>query len=120
MPTPSQDQALAIPTKQFFVSMLTRDINLADAILDLVDNCLDGALRMADGDDVDYSKHFVEIELAAEHFLIGDNCGGIPREVAKNYAFKNGPGPRRRPGCGRGNDRDVRRWDEASHFQDGS
>ena len=39
----SGDRAEASPTKQFFVSMLTRDINLADAILDLVDNCLDGA-----------------------------------------------------------------------------
>ena len=39
----SADTAAAIPTKQFFVSMLTRDISLADAILDLIDNCLDGA-----------------------------------------------------------------------------
>ena len=44
-PTEGQmpEQASAIPTKQFFVSMLTRDIRLEDAILDLVDNCLDGA-----------------------------------------------------------------------------
>ncbi|GAB5519469.1 MAG: ATP-binding protein [Rhodothermales bacterium] len=90
MTTQAQDFAAAVPTKQFFVSMLTRDINLADAILDLVDNCLDGALRMADGNDVDYSKHLVEIELDADHFLIADNCGGIPRHVAKNYAFKMG------------------------------
>ena len=49
MTKPSKDQAQASPTKQFFVSMLTRDISLADAILDLVDNCLDGALlRLAD------------------------------------------------------------------------
>ena len=70
--------------------MLTRDINLADAILDLLDNCLDGALRLADGGNVDYAQHFVKIELAADHFSIEDNCGGIPREVAKNYAFKMG------------------------------
>jgi len=87
------DHALASPTKQFFVSMLTRDISLADAILDLVDNCLDGALRIADGDEVDYSKHFVKITLTDEFFSIEDNCGGIPREVAKNYAFKMGRDP---------------------------
>jgi len=93
MTKPSRDQAQASPTKQFFVSMLTRDISLADAILDLVDNCLDGALRLADGSDVDYAKHFVRIELANNHFSIEDNCGGIPREVAKNYAFKMGREP---------------------------
>lgn len=90
MTKPSADLAQASPTKQFFVSMLTRDINLADAILDLLDNCLDGALRLANGNDVDYAQHFVKIELAADHFSIEDNCGGIPREVAKNYAFKMG------------------------------
>lgn len=70
--------------------MLTRDITLADAILDLVDNCLDGALRLADGGDVDYGRHFVKITLSADRFLIEDNCGGIPRAIAKNYAFKMG------------------------------
>ena len=87
------DTAIAIPTKQFFVSMLTRDISLADAILDLIDNCLDGALRSANGDEVDYSKFFVKITLAEESFSIEDNCGGIPREIAKNYAFKMGREP---------------------------
>lgn len=90
MTKPSTDIAQASPTKQFFVSMLTRDISLADAILDLLDNCLDGALRLANGGDVDYAKHFVKIEIAGDHFSIADNCGGIPREVAKNYAFKMG------------------------------
>ena len=37
--------AVASPTKQFFVNMLTRDIELQDAILDLLDNCVDGILR---------------------------------------------------------------------------
>ena len=54
----SSDTAKAVPTKQFFVSMLTRDISLDDAILDLIDNCLDGALRLANGDEVEYGKHF--------------------------------------------------------------
>ena len=33
------------PAKEFFVKMLTRDIELPDAILDLLDNCIDGILR---------------------------------------------------------------------------
>jgi len=93
MTKPSEDHAQASPTKQFFVSMLTRDISLADAILDLLDNCLDGALRIAHGAEVNYANHWVRIEIAEDHFLIADNCGGIPREVAKNYAFKMGREP---------------------------
>lgn len=87
------DKAIAIPTKEFFVSMLTRDISLVDAILDLVDNCLDGALRSAGGNEVTYSMHAVKIDLNAERFIIQDDCGGIPREIAKNYAFKMGREP---------------------------
>lgn len=90
---PSPDTATAVPTKQFFVSMLTRDIKLEDAILDLIDNCLDGALRLGNGGRPDYSKYLVTITLAKDHFSIQDNCGGIPREVAKNYAFKMGREP---------------------------
>lgn len=35
----------AHPAKRFFVEMLTRDIELKDSILDLLDNCVDGAMR---------------------------------------------------------------------------
>jgi len=95
MTTSRRDVADASPTKKFFVSMLTRDISLADAILDLIDNSLDGALRLAGGKsaEVDYSRHFVDVQLDGERFSIADNCGGIPREVAKNYAFKMGRDP---------------------------
>lgn len=37
----------AYPAKRFFVDMLTRDIELLDAVLDLIDNSLDGAMREA-------------------------------------------------------------------------
>lgn len=90
MGTIERDKATAIPTKQFFVSMLTRDISLRDAILDLIDNCLDGALRLADGEEVDYAQHYVKIKLSSDQFIIMDNCGGISRDIAINYAFKMG------------------------------
>ena len=90
MTVANQDSAIALPTKQFFVSMLTRDISLADAILDLVDNCLDGARRFTETNSVDYSQHWVRITLNSNVFAIEDNCGGIPRDIAKNYAFKMG------------------------------
>lgn len=86
----STDKAQASPTKQFFVSMLTRDISLDDAILDLLDNCLDGAMRIAESDKVDYARHVVKIRLGQDQFSIEDNCGGIPRDVAIKYAFKMG------------------------------
>lgn len=89
-PDPVQDEAIARPTKRFFVSMLTRDIDLKDAILDLVDNCLDGALRSAGAEAVDYAKHSIDIDVGRALFRIADDCGGIPREIAKNYAFKMG------------------------------
>lgn len=37
--------AQGMPTKEFFIDMLTRDIELNDAILDMLDNCLDGVVR---------------------------------------------------------------------------
>lgn len=43
--------AQGFPTKEFFVGMLTRDIELNDAILDLLDNCLDGVVRQKKGFD---------------------------------------------------------------------
>ena len=39
------DQINAMPTKRFFVDMFVRDIPLEQAVLDLVDNCIDGAKR---------------------------------------------------------------------------
>lgn len=38
-------KAAANPTKAFFVRMITRDISLADCILDLIDNNHDEAKR---------------------------------------------------------------------------
>lgn len=85
--------AVASPTKQFFVKMLTRDIELQDAILDLLDNCVDGILRSqkVDGDSpVPYEGFEARITISPNHFSIEDNCGGIPIETARKYAFAMG------------------------------
>lgn len=34
------------PTKKFFIEMITRDISIEDAIVDLLDNSIDGANRI--------------------------------------------------------------------------
>lgn len=47
--TESADRINAEPTKAFFVDMLTRDIPLEQAVLDLVDNSVDGAKSMKNG-----------------------------------------------------------------------
>ena len=77
----------AYPTKELFISMLTKDITLRDAIGDLLDNSVDGALRLRG--DKNYKGLWVKIELNTEkgHFKISDNCGGIPVEIARGYAF---------------------------------
>ena len=86
------------PTKEFFVEMLTRDIELNDAILDLLDNCLDGVVRLSSAknkldDPFFYKGHCADITVSSKGFSIKDNCGGIPRDVAKNYAFRMGKVP---------------------------
>jgi Histidine kinase-, DNA gyrase B-, and HSP90-like ATPase len=78
------------PAKDFFVSMLTRDIDLQDAILDLLDNCVDGAIRtrtksMAEEDSLE--GFGAKIHFDDRRFTIEDNCGGIPWNIAKDYAF---------------------------------
>jgi hypothetical protein len=85
----------ASPTKQFFIHMLTRDIELSRAIIDLIDNSVDGALRLR-GDPRaarPYDGLSVRLEISPEGFRIADNCGGIDVETAMKYAFRFGRPP---------------------------
>lgn len=81
----------AHPTKEFFIFMLTKDIGLIRAILDLVDNCVDGARRLRPNED--YSGLYVNVHLSSESLSIEDNCGGISIETARKYAFRFGRPP---------------------------
>ena len=91
----SLGKARATPSKEFFVNMLTRDIELDDAILDLLDNCLDGVLRSESNLSADkpYKGFWARITMSSSNLIIEDNCGGIPLDVAKNYAFAMGRPP---------------------------
>ena len=84
--------AKASPSKEFFVNMLTRDIELEDAVLDLLDNCVDGILRSKPklSDEKPYADFWAKITFCKDYFKIEDNCGGIPKDVAKKYAFSMG------------------------------
>lgn len=81
------DQIDAEPTKAFFVDILIRDIQLETAVLDLVDNSVDGAKR---SHPESFKDAKVEIELNSKHFRLVDNCGGFDRDTAKRYAFRFG------------------------------
>lgn len=89
-------KAIANPTKQFFVTMITRDITLEDCILDLIDNSIDGAwscegskpMGLAEGADL--AKYRIDISASPDHFSISDNCGGMTLDDAANHAFSFG------------------------------
>lgn len=81
-------KAKASPTKEFFVSMLVRDILLKQAIIELIDNSLDGARK--NRKDLNFSGLKIKINFDGEKFEIIDNCGGIPIDIAEEYAFRFG------------------------------
>ena len=79
------------PTKDFFVTMITRDILLRDCIFDLLDNSIDGARRKPSGDGAKtFAGHEIRLAFNAESFCIEDNTGGIRLADAIDYAFHFG------------------------------
>lgn len=78
----------ASPVKEFFISIITRDIELIDTIPEFVDNSIDGATRSADGDSLD--DYYVDVMVSSDNLIVKDNCGGIEREIAEDYAFRFG------------------------------
>lgn len=96
-------EASASPEKRLFIHLLTRDISLADAFLDLLDNSINSllagaasSLRTAE----DYvrllskkqSKDLAEIRLSITptKIEIQDNSGGISFESARDFVFRFG------------------------------
>jgi hypothetical protein len=78
----------AMPTKELFIEMLTRDVALIPAIVDLADNSTDGARR--ERVDGNWGQFWVTIVLSRSSFEIKDNCGGISVKAAREYAFRFG------------------------------
>ncbi|MBD2459097.1 ATP-binding protein [Nostoc sp. FACHB-87] len=78
----------AEPTKDLFIYMLVRDIPLIRAIIDLVDNSVDGATHLQSNEN--YEGLWIKILANKEYFQIQDNCGGITVKEAEEYAFKFG------------------------------
>lgn len=78
----------ANPTREFFVNMLVRDILLKQAIIELIDNSIDGARTIKKDNDFNGLKIMVKFDETS--FSIQDNCGGIPLSIAEEYAFRFG------------------------------
>lgn len=74
--------------KRFFIEMLVKDIELLPAIVDLVDNSVDGARGLHD--DGDLNNQWVKIQVSQKEFVIYDNSGGISVDNARHYAFRFG------------------------------
>ena len=83
-----EHQIDVMPTKELFIDMLTRDIALIPAIIDLVDNSADGAKRLRESGS--FKDLWARVEISGEEFRIADNCGGISVDVAEKYAFRFG------------------------------
>lgn len=99
------EKVSALPTKQFFIDSIVRDITLEDAVLDLADNSVDSLVRVY-GLDVTANllkeRDFrspranspgledIRIEITDESFSITDICGGIDIEHAKSNVFRFG------------------------------
>lgn len=78
----------ANPVKDFFIDIITRDINIIDTIPEFVDNSIDGATRLREGEDL--SDLWVKLTLDENEIEIRDNCGGISITQAEQYAFRFG------------------------------
>lgn len=68
--------------------MLTKDIGLTRSIIDLLDNCVDGARQLRKKGN--YDGLWVRLEASKETFKISDNCGGISVGITRDYAFRFG------------------------------
>lgn len=92
-------EANAHPEKRLFISLLTRDISLADAFLDLLDNSINAALKssiastenaasyMALLDSPPEKRFKVQLTFTSTKVTIEDDCGGISAKDAKEEVF---------------------------------
>jgi hypothetical protein len=98
------DVASAAPQKRLFIELITKDITLEDAILDMIDNAINNVLVREKVNLVEsfdefiaasepspkFSHYRIAIRIDSTHFIIEDNCGGIPYDAAKNTVFQFG------------------------------
>jgi hypothetical protein len=97
------DYANANPEKRLFISLITRDISLADAIIDLADNSVNAAMRPLKNkfsSPGDFHRLFVNksvspkvkisITFDRDSIVVTDNADGIDFKSAKDEVFRFG------------------------------
>jgi hypothetical protein len=96
--------AQAHPEKRLFIALLTRDITLIEAILDLIDNSINSAVIIG-GNALQTPRDFLDmidkpirkkglpeinIDFTGERFDMFDSCGGISFHHARDSVFRFG------------------------------
>lgn len=74
------------PTKEFFIRMITKDVTIDSAILDLIDNSIDAFKK----NNLENANIHINFNIEHNYFEIIDDCGGMDKVTAENYAFKFG------------------------------
>lgn len=103
----AERRAEVYPTKAFFIDMLTRDINLDDAMLDLVDNSIDAYIRSRGVNLMEafepaikgeegrvQDQGIIDITIDEDVVEVADKCGGIDIDRAESEMFRIGVSPR--------------------------
>jgi hypothetical protein len=100
---PDRIEADASPEKRLFISLITRDISLIDAFLDIIDNSINAALepmadRLKTADDYERllsnarvkPKVKIDITVGTARIVVQDNASGISAKMAAEHVFKFG------------------------------
>ena len=82
---PVKKKISAFPTKGFFITTIVKDIDLIDAIFDLIDNAIDGHIKNNISE-----KKLISISVSEKEFKIEDNCGGIKKDDVYDHVFRFG------------------------------
>ncbi|MBF0185838.1 MAG: ATP-binding protein [Magnetococcales bacterium] len=92
----------ATPEKRLFVSLITRDISLVDAFLDIIDNSINAALeplaaKLKTADDYQTllksnvkPKVQIDVTVSSARLVVEDNATGISAKIAADHVFKFG------------------------------
>ncbi len=78
----NKESITSYPTKNFFINIITRDIEVLACILDLIDNSVDSYTRQGYKESRE-----IKIILDEQRFEIFDNCGGISKEILTKKVF---------------------------------
>lgn len=84
----------ASPTKSFFITVLIKDIDFIDALIELIDNSVD-AVRACHG-DAGMKKGHVKVSYTSTEVVVEDDGVGISLEQARESAFRFGRPPKAR------------------------